>query len=95
MKIKDNVYDFTPEIHKALHQEDVQAQKCRKDSDVLMYHNFMKDVGYTVIRDKSSERKTFTLEDPPKKVADIEARIVDDESHDLQGERVKISSHAK
>ena len=53
----------------------------------------MRDLGYTNIGDKKSNRKTFFTKILPKLVEEIQNKIFDeitDDTDDLQGERVKI-----
>ena len=58
----------------------------------LMLDIISKDVGYTGDGDRSSKGKIFFIGDLPKKVAEIETRIVnEDEVNDLPVEGLKSS----
>ena len=64
----------------------------KKESDILMMNNIIRDLGYTGRGDKPSERKTFLTETLPKLNKDIRNKTFEeiiDDSDDLQGERVK------
>ena len=59
MKIGDNVYEITPEIHKALSSTGYTGENVKNENDILLMNNILRDVNYTGIGDKQSYRKTF------------------------------------
>ena len=86
--MKDNVYDLTPEIFKALSYTRYTGNTMKNEADILMLNNFIRDLGYTGIGDYESYRKTFLTETLPKLVEDIQNRTFDE--IDLEGQGVKI-----
>ena len=94
IQIKDNVYDLTPEIYKALSYTGYEGKTMKNENDILMFNNIIRDLGYTGIGDIKSKRKKFLTEELPKLVEDIQNKtfeeINDDSDSDLQGRRVKI-----
>ena len=68
----------------------------KKENDILMMNNIIRDLGYTGREDRDSKRKTFFTIILPKLVEEIQNKTFDeitDDSDDLQGEGVKISYH--
>ena len=57
--IYDNIYDFFPEIYKALSSTSYTVKTMKKDSDVLMIINIKNDLSYTGDGDESSKRLNF------------------------------------
>ena len=47
IQIKDNVYDLTPEIYKALSFTGYDGKTMRNENDILMLNNIIRDLGYT------------------------------------------------
>ena len=94
LQIKDNVYDLTPEIYKALSYTGYTGENLKNENDILMLYNIIRDLRYTGIGDIKSKRKTFLTETLPKLVDEIQNRtfeeIVLDSDNNLQGEGVKI-----
>ena len=93
IQIKDNIYDLTPEIYKALSYTGYDGKTMKKENDILMLNNIIGDLGYTGIGDNKSKRKTFPTETLPKLVEDIQNKTFEEitnDSDDLQGEGVKI-----
>ena len=93
IQIKDNVYDITPEIYKALSFTGYDGKTMRNENDILMLNNIINDLGYTGDGDNKSKRKLFLTETLPKLVEEIQNRTfeeITDDSDDLQGEGVKI-----
>ena len=93
IQIKDNIYDLTPEIYKALSFTGYDGKTMKNENDILMLNNIIRDLGYTGRKDYQSKRKTFLTETLPKLVEDIQNRTfeeITDDSNDLQGEGVKI-----
>ena len=65
----------------------------KNEDDILTMYNIERDLGYTGVGDKKSNRKTFFTITLPKLVDIIQNKTFDeitDDSDDLQGEGVKI-----
>ena len=93
IQIKDNIYDLTPEIYKALSFTGYDGKNMKNENDILMLNNITRDLGYTGRGDYQSKRKTFLTETLPKLVEEIQNKTfeeITDDSNDLQGEGVKI-----
>ena len=93
MRIRDNVYDITPEIYKALSYTGYTGKSMKRASDVLMMNIIINDLGYTGVGDKKSNRKSFLTITLPKLVDEIQNRTfeeITDDSNDLQGEGEKL-----
>ena len=88
IQIKDNIYDLTPEIYKALSYTGYTGKNLKNEKDILMLNNIIRDLGYTGIGDNKSKRKTFLTETLPKLVEDIQNKTF--EEIDLKGQGVKI-----
>ena len=88
IQIKDNIYDLTPEIYKALSYTGYTGKNLKNEKDILMLYNIMNDLGYTGIGDNKSKRKTFLTETLPRLVEDIQNKTF--EEIDLEGQGVKI-----
>ena len=59
IKISDNVYDSTPQIHKALLSTGYTGKFMKKLTDFSMMKNNKSDIGYTSIGDKKSKHRIF------------------------------------
>ena len=59
IQIKDNIYDLTPEIYKALCYPGYTGKTMKNKNDILMLNNIKNDLGYTGLGDYPSKRKTF------------------------------------
>ena len=94
IQIKDNIYDLTPEIYKALAYTGYDGKSMKKENDILMLNIIIRDLEYTGIGDNKSKRKTFPTETLPKLVEEIQNRTFEeitlDSDNILQGEGVKI-----
>ena len=94
LRIRDNVYELTPEIYKALSYTGYTGKTMKNENDILMMYNIINDLGYTGIGDRPSNRKTFFTITLPKLVEEFQNRTYEeitlDSDSDLQGERVKI-----
>ena len=88
IQIKDNVYDLTPKIYKALSYTGYTGNTMKNEADILMLNNNIRDLGYTDVGDYKSYRKTFLTETLPKLVEDIQNRTFDE--IDLKGQGIKI-----
>ena len=87
MKIGDNVYEITPEIHKALSSTGYTGENMKNENDILMMNNISRDVNYTGVGDKQSYRKTFFTIKLPKLVEDNQNKSFNE--IDLQGHGIK------
>ena len=87
-KIGDNVYEITPEIHKALSSTLYTGETMKNENDILMLNNILRDVKHTGERDRDSKRKTFFKKTLPKLVEDFQNKTFDE--IDLEGQGVKI-----
>ena len=81
MKIKDNVYEITPEIHKALSSTGYTGKTMTSENDILMMNNILRDLNYT--GDRTSNRKTFFAIELPKRVNEIQNKTFNE--IDLEG----------
>ena len=94
IQIKDNIYDLTPEIYKALSDTGYTGKTMKNESDILMMNNIINDLGYTGVGDRDSKRKTFLTKTLPSLVEKIQNRtfeeFIDDSDSDLQGQGLKI-----
>ena len=93
LRIRDNKYELTPEIYKALSFTGYTGKSMKNERDILMMSNNLNDLGYTGIGDRDSKRKTLFTKTLPKLVEKIQNRTLDefiDESDDLQGQGLKI-----
>ena len=93
MRIRDNDYELTPEIYKALSYTGYTGKSMKIENDFLMMNNIINDLGYTVVGDRDSKRKTFFTKILPKLVEQIQNKTFDeitDDSDDLQEEGLKI-----
>ena len=89
MRIRDNEYELTPEIKKALSFTGYTGKSVKNESDILMMSNILNDLGYTGIGDRDSKRKTFFIKALPRLVVKNQNRTFDefiDDSDDLQGQ---------
>ena len=94
IQIKDNIYDLTPEIYKTLSYTVYDGKTMKKENDILMLNNIIRDLRYTGIVDNKPKRKTLLRETLPKLVEDIQNKTYEeitlDSDNNLQGEGVKI-----
>ena len=93
MTTSDNVYELTPEFYKALSFTGYTGKTMKNENDILKMNNNIKDLGYTGIGDRSSNRKTFFKLTLPKIVEEIQNEFFDritDSSDVLQGEGLKF-----
>ena len=93
IQIKDNIYDLTPEIYKALSYTGYTGKTMKNENDILMLNNIIRDLGYTGIGDYPSKGKKFLIITLLKLVEEIRNETfeeITDDSDDLQGEGVKI-----
>ena len=57
LRIRDNDYELTPEIYKALSYTGYTGNTMKIENDILMMNNFLNDLGYTGIGDRDSVKK--------------------------------------
>ena len=87
-EIGGNVNEITPEIHKALSSTGYSGESMKSENDILMMNNILRDIKYTGVGDKKSNRKTFFTE-LPKNINEIQIRTFDE--IDLEGQGLKIN----
>ena len=93
LRKRDNVYDLTAEIYKALSDTGYTGKSMKRSSDILLRNNILNCLRYTSVGDKKSNRKTFLTITLPKIVDEIQNRTfeeITDYSNDSQGEGLKI-----
>ena len=59
IQIIDNIYEFTPEIHKALSRSFYTGKSMKNENDQRTLYNFSLDVGYNGIGDEETNQKKF------------------------------------
>ena len=59
IQIKDNVYDLTPGMYKALSYTRYDGNTMKDENDILMMYNIIRDLGYNGTGDRDSKRKIF------------------------------------
>ena len=92
IKIKENIYELSQEIYKALIFPTYTGKTMKNKNDSLRMYNIIRDVGYTSIGDKSSKRKTFFTIKLPKLVEEIQNKTFEeiiDDSSDLEGRGIE------
>ena len=93
IKLNENIYDSNPERCEALSSTTYTGKTMKNEDDILTMYNIVRDLGYTGIDDKKSNRKTFFTITLPILVDDIQKKTFDeitDDSDGLQGEGVKF-----
>ena len=94
IKINENIYELTPEFYKALSSRTYNGNTMENEDDILMMYNIVRDLGYTGVKDKKSNRKTFSTITLPKSVEKFQNKTFDevtlDSDSNLQGQGVKI-----
>ena len=93
IKINENIYELTPEVYRALSNPLYTGDTMKNDDDLLMLYNILKDVKYTGIGDRPSNRKNFFTIELPKNFSEINNLRFNeniDDSDDLEGEGLKI-----
>ena len=91
IQIKDNIYDLTPEIFKALSYTGYAGNTMKNGKDTLMLNNIKNDLGYTGVGDYSSKRKTFLTKTLPRLVEEIQNRTFEEitDNSDLEGQGIE------
>ena len=59
IQIKDNVYDLTARIYKALSYTGYDGNTMKDENKILLMYNIIKDLGYNDTGDRDSKRKIF------------------------------------
>ena len=90
LKINDNVYEITPEIHEALSSTGYSGETMKSENDILMMNNILRDVKYTGIGDKITNRKTFFTITLPKLVEEIQNKTFNEIHLEGQGDKIII-----
>ena len=91
---KENIYELTPEIFKALTYPTYTGRTMNNESDILKMYNIIRDLKYTGIENRESNRKTFFTKKLPELAEKIQNKTFEeitlDSDSDLQGEGLKI-----
>ena len=93
MRIKDIIYDLTPETYKVLSDTGYTGNTMTNESDILMFNIIMIVLVYTGIGDRDSKRKTFFTKRLPKLVEKFHNKTfeeINDDFEDLESEGLKI-----
>ena len=64
--MNDNVYEITSDIYKTFSSTAYTGKNLKNESDIWMMDNYKKDITYTGIREKPTERKSFFLKNDSK-----------------------------
>ena len=91
IQIKDNIYDLTPEIYRALSYTGYTGNTMKNEADILILNNIIRDSGYTGIGDYPSKRKTFLTKTLPRLVEETQNRTFDEitDNSDLEGQSIE------
>ena len=93
LRIRDNDYELTPEIYKALSFTGYNGKTMKNENDILMMNKIARDLGYTSVGDRDSKRKLLFTKTLPELVDDFQNKTfeqITDNSDDLQGEGIII-----
>ena len=93
MKLKGNVYEITPEIHKALSSKGYTGKTMKSEIDILIMNNILRDVTYIGRGDRTSNTKTFFTVTLPKLVEEIQNKTFNEIDLERQGPRTVITSN--
>ena len=87
LRIRDNDYELTPEIYKALSYTGYTGETMNNEKDILMMNNIINDLGYTGDGDRPANRKNFSTKTLPKLVDEIQNKTFDE--FDLEGQGIQ------
>ena len=59
VQVYDNIYEFTPEIHKAISEISYTGKSMKNENDQRNLYNFLVDNGYTGRGDEKTNQKKF------------------------------------
>ena len=93
LRIRDNDYELTPEVSKALSYTGYTVKTMRNEDDILMMYNIIRDLGYTGRGNRQSSRKILFTRTLPDLNDDLQNKTfveITDNSDDLQEEGLKI-----
>ena len=93
LKIKDNVYEITPEIHKALSSTGCVGKSMKSENDILTMNNILRDVNYTGIGVRTSKQKSFFTITLPKLVEEIQNKTFNEIDLEDRGVKNNIQSN--
>ena len=88
LRIRDNDYELTPEIYKALSNTEYTGKNMKSENDILMIKSLINDLVYTGDGDRDSKRKTFFTKILPKLVDEVQNKTFYE--IDLEGQGLKI-----
>ena len=85
IQVYDNIYGFTPEIHKALSYSSYTGKSMKNENDRRTLYNFLTGVGYTGNGDEKTNQTKFF-----KSLFKQFGNIKKEEPDNLKGDGVKI-----
>ena len=85
IQVYDNIYEFTPELHKALSNSSYNGKSRRNEDDRRTLYNFLVDLGYNGQHDEKTNQNKFF-----KRLPNQFKNIKVEEPDNLQREGVKI-----
>ena len=80
-----NIYEFTPEIHKALSKSSYTGKSMKNENDRKILYNFLTDIGYNGDGDEQTSQKKFFI-----RLFNQYRNIKKEEPSDLEGQGMKI-----
>ena len=93
IQINENIYDLTPEIHKALSDTGYTGKNIKSENDILTIITIIRDLSYTGDGDRESKRKTFLTLTLPKLVDEIQNKTFDEIDSEGRGVKIIIPSN--
>ena len=85
IQVYDNIYEFTPEIHKASSNSSYTGKSMKNDDDRRPLYNFLVDLGYNGQHDEKTNQNNFFI-----KLFNQFRNTKKEEPDNLQGEGIKI-----
>ena len=84
VQVYDNIYEFTPQIHKALSNPSYTGKSMKNENDKINLYNFLTDIGYNGLGDERTNQKKFFT-----KLFENYRKIKKKEANDLEGRRIE------
>ena len=83
LQLNNNIYEFSPEINKALSNKNYTGKSMKNDDDQRTLYNFLRDIGYNGLGDKkTNQKKIFT------KLIKIFGNIKKEEPNSFEGKGI-------